>query len=243
VRKTSNPRKLSEERSIHVFNRSHDVSFFFLVSWGGVRLSLLGTSATNWPIVPAPDVDNDDECGAVGGMRIDRGNRSTRRKPTPVPLFLPQIPHDQTWARTRAVAVGSRRLTTWVTTRPAHNVARDHLWNFSLAKAKTCLYSVLLNRNIKAVVIYLPIVVVFYGFYAERICLLIHRDTNPCVTSRALETTPCWHSYYLISSELSCRCFALLHDTTQLGYMPPFTFVLTRFFSAHEFHQHSLCEG
>jgi hypothetical protein len=32
--------------------------FFFsfsLVSWGGVRLSPLGTSATIWPIVPAPD--------------------------------------------------------------------------------------------------------------------------------------------------------------------------------------------
>jgi hypothetical protein len=28
---------------------------FFLVSWGGVRLSPLGMSATNWPIVPAPD--------------------------------------------------------------------------------------------------------------------------------------------------------------------------------------------
>jgi hypothetical protein len=28
---------------------------FFLVSWGGVRLSPLGTAATNWPIVPAPD--------------------------------------------------------------------------------------------------------------------------------------------------------------------------------------------
>jgi hypothetical protein len=29
--------------------------FFFLVSCGGVRLSPLGTSAPNWPIVPAPD--------------------------------------------------------------------------------------------------------------------------------------------------------------------------------------------
>jgi hypothetical protein len=29
--------------------------YFFVVSWGGVRLSPLGTSATNWPIVPAPD--------------------------------------------------------------------------------------------------------------------------------------------------------------------------------------------
>jgi hypothetical protein len=42
----------------------------------------------------------DDECGAVGGMRIGRGNRSTRRKPTSVPICPPQIPHNLTWART-----------------------------------------------------------------------------------------------------------------------------------------------
>jgi hypothetical protein len=73
-------------------------------------LSPLGTSATNWPILPAPD-DDDDECGAVGGMRIGRGNRSIRRKPALVPHCQPQIPHDLTWGRTRAAAVGSRRLT------------------------------------------------------------------------------------------------------------------------------------
>jgi hypothetical protein len=28
---------------------------FFLVSWGGVRLSPLGRSVTNWHIAPAPD--------------------------------------------------------------------------------------------------------------------------------------------------------------------------------------------
>jgi hypothetical protein len=28
---------------------------FFVVSWGGVRLSPLSTSAANWPILPAPD--------------------------------------------------------------------------------------------------------------------------------------------------------------------------------------------
>jgi hypothetical protein len=44
-------------------------------------------------------------------MRIGRGNRNTRRKLTPVPLCPPQIPHDRTRARTRAAAVGSRRLT------------------------------------------------------------------------------------------------------------------------------------
>jgi hypothetical protein len=47
----------------------------------------------------------DDECRTVGGM-IGRGNRSTRRKPVPVPLCPPQISHDLTRARTRAVAVG-----------------------------------------------------------------------------------------------------------------------------------------
>jgi hypothetical protein len=42
-----------------------------------------------------------------------RGNQSTRRKPAPVPLCSPQIPHNLSWARTRAVAVGSWRLTAW----------------------------------------------------------------------------------------------------------------------------------
>jgi hypothetical protein len=43
----------------------------------------LRTSATNWPIVPAM-VDCVD--GEFGGMKIGRGNRSTRRKPASVPL-------------------------------------------------------------------------------------------------------------------------------------------------------------
>jgi hypothetical protein len=74
-------------------------------------MSPLGTSAANWPVVPAPDDTVDDECGTVGGMRIGRGNRSTRRKRAPLQLCLPQIPHDLTWDRTRVAAVGSRRLT------------------------------------------------------------------------------------------------------------------------------------
>jgi hypothetical protein len=53
----------------------------------------------------------DDECEAVGGMKIGRGNRSTWRKLASVPLCPPQILHDPTWARIRAAAVGSRRLT------------------------------------------------------------------------------------------------------------------------------------
>jgi hypothetical protein len=46
----------------------------------------LGTSATEWPIAPAPG-DYDD--GEVGGIKIGRGNRSTRRKPLPAPLCPP----------------------------------------------------------------------------------------------------------------------------------------------------------
>jgi hypothetical protein len=69
---------------------------FFLVSLGGVRLSPLGTSATVG-LLYQPRMIDDDDYGAVGGMRIGRGNRNTRREPAPVPLCPPQIPHDLTW--------------------------------------------------------------------------------------------------------------------------------------------------
>jgi hypothetical protein len=35
---------------------------------------------------------DEGDCGAIGGMKIGRGNRSTRRKPAPAPLCPPQIP-------------------------------------------------------------------------------------------------------------------------------------------------------
>jgi hypothetical protein len=60
---------------------------------GGVQLGPLGTSATNWPIVPAP---GDYEGGEFGGIMIGRGNRSLQKKTDPLPLCSPQIPHDQT---------------------------------------------------------------------------------------------------------------------------------------------------
>jgi hypothetical protein len=61
---------------------------FFLVSLGGVRLSPLGTSATVGRLYQPRMID--DDYGAVSG------NLSTRRKPAPVPLCPPQIPHDLT---------------------------------------------------------------------------------------------------------------------------------------------------
>jgi hypothetical protein len=54
---------------------------------------------------------HDDERGAVGGMRIGRGNQSTQRKPAPVPFCPPQIPYDLTWDWTQPAVVGSRQLT------------------------------------------------------------------------------------------------------------------------------------
>jgi hypothetical protein len=40
------------------------------------------------------DYYDDDECGAIGGKKIENGNRSTWRKPAPVLLCPPQIPED-----------------------------------------------------------------------------------------------------------------------------------------------------
>jgi hypothetical protein len=74
---------------------------------GGVQLGPLGTAATNKLSVPAPD---DYDAGEIGGMRIGMGNRSTRRKPAPVPLCPPQTPHAARM-QNRATAVGSQRLT------------------------------------------------------------------------------------------------------------------------------------
>jgi hypothetical protein len=82
-----------------------NVFFNWYSGGGGVQLGPLGTAATNRPIVPGPG-DYDD--GEIGGI-IGRGNRSTQRKPAPVP-FCPQTPHAAR-TRTRASAVGSQRLT------------------------------------------------------------------------------------------------------------------------------------
>jgi hypothetical protein len=90
--------------------------FFIIVS--GVRLSPLGTAATTG-LLYQPQMIDDGDCGEIGGIKVGRRNRNTRRKPTPAPLCQPQIPHDQTRARTRTVAVGSQRLTAWVMARPS----------------------------------------------------------------------------------------------------------------------------
>jgi hypothetical protein len=80
---------------IGVITSSAFTRFFIILSV--VRLSPLGTAATTGlRVLYQPQVLDDGECGAIGGMKIGRGNRSTRGKPAPAPLCPPQIPHDQT---------------------------------------------------------------------------------------------------------------------------------------------------
>jgi hypothetical protein len=89
------------------------------------------------------------DCGAFGGMKIGRGNRSTQRKPAPAPLCPPQIPLDQTRDRTQGAAVGSQRLTAWAMARPEMEVrsntdgpsARKYKFN----RNSICITSVLIR--------------------------------------------------------------------------------------------------
>jgi hypothetical protein len=68
-----------------------------------VGLSPLGTAATSG-LLYKPQMIDEGDCGAVGGVKIGRGNRSTRGKPAPAPLCPPQILYGQTRAQTRAAA-------------------------------------------------------------------------------------------------------------------------------------------
>jgi hypothetical protein len=88
---------------------------FFRVGWESIWYVghyLIYSTSPRWSMMSVE---------TVGGMRIGRGNWSTRRKPVPVSLCPPQIPDDLHWDRTRAAAVGSRRLTAMAP--PAHNVS------------------------------------------------------------------------------------------------------------------------
>jgi hypothetical protein len=54
------------------------------VAWG----SPLGIAATTG-LLYWPQMIDDGDCGTIGGMKIGRGDWSTRRKPAPMPLFPP----------------------------------------------------------------------------------------------------------------------------------------------------------
>jgi hypothetical protein len=92
---------ITECRILIVVIKPLKMAFFIIFS--GVRLSPLGTAATTG-LLYQPQMRDDGDCGAIGGMKIGRGNGSALRKPAPTRLCPPQIPHDQTRARPRAAA-------------------------------------------------------------------------------------------------------------------------------------------
>jgi hypothetical protein len=67
---------------------------------------------------------------------IGRGNRSTRRKPAPVPLCPPQTPHSAC-TRTGAAAVGSQRLTAELRHDPASYFRTGSLPPISMSRRQS----------------------------------------------------------------------------------------------------------
>jgi hypothetical protein len=70
-------------------NTDVKINFFIFNLCGGT----LGNAATIG-LLYQPRMIGDDDCKEIGGIKIERGNRSTLRKPAPAPLCPPQIPHD-----------------------------------------------------------------------------------------------------------------------------------------------------
>jgi hypothetical protein len=87
------PHLPASNNSSQGLNRSSPLTHYSIFIISGVGLSPLGTAATSG-LLYKPQMIDEDDCGAVGGMKIGRGNRSTRRKPAPAPLCPPQNPHD-----------------------------------------------------------------------------------------------------------------------------------------------------
>jgi hypothetical protein len=79
--------------------RSRRIIIIIIIIISGMGLSSLGTVDTSG-LLYKPQMIDEGDCGAIGGMKIGRGNQSTWRKRAPAPLCPPQIPHDQTRART-----------------------------------------------------------------------------------------------------------------------------------------------
>jgi hypothetical protein len=67
------------------------ILFIIIIIFSGVTLESLDTAATTG-LLYQPQMVSD--CGEIGGMKINRRNRNTRRKPVQAPLCPPQISQD-----------------------------------------------------------------------------------------------------------------------------------------------------
>jgi hypothetical protein len=105
------PRSLPTNVTSRIFSPS--AAFCFLMEWGWVHLVLRPL----FGLLHQSHMIDDGYCGAISGMRIGRGNRSTRRKRAPVHhkshIMWPVLEPGPSRG-------GSLRLTGWVMARPVH---------------------------------------------------------------------------------------------------------------------------
>jgi hypothetical protein len=104
-----NPRATLENMEKRKFLTQPVLKFFLGVGWDQIHLACQPL----FSLLYQPWLIDDGECGAVGEIS-GRGNWSIQRKPVPMLLSPPQIPHDLTWVRTWATTVGNQWLTAWI---------------------------------------------------------------------------------------------------------------------------------
>jgi hypothetical protein len=108
-------------------NREKYQDFYIFISGGETEFTwYCGHRLLHQPLM----IDNGD-CGTNGGMKIGRGNRSTRRKPTPAPLCPLQTPHDQPSSNP------GRRVEKPATNRLSHDTASKYQASQSLGNIRT----------------------------------------------------------------------------------------------------------
>jgi hypothetical protein len=111
------------QRSLRLLTRSQrscvsrffDYRIFHCVRHSIVFLNLYGENDVTWVYRPRMI----HKWRPFGGKRTGKGNRSTRRKPAPVPLHQPQNPHPVTGDGPRTDALEKRPLTAWDIVQPS----------------------------------------------------------------------------------------------------------------------------
>jgi hypothetical protein len=83
------PRRLTTLRASTACYRD---SFNFTFTFFNLCSGTLGTAATTG-LLYQPRMIGEGDCEENGGMKIGKGNQSTRRKPAPAPLCPPQKTH------------------------------------------------------------------------------------------------------------------------------------------------------
>jgi hypothetical protein len=89
--------------------------WFLGVGWDWVHL----VRRPLFGLLYQPRISYDDKCGTVGGIRIGREDRSTRRKPAPVPLCPSQTLMTWPGLEPGVSRCGKPSTTAWALTRPS----------------------------------------------------------------------------------------------------------------------------